>query len=85
MSSTTTQPTFNYVCANDMRAENPLNIRLGQMWKAVEEESGGRLHVEDRAGQAAGQRDRLSPRVGNAAVNPYSNRRDGGPSICLSR
>ena len=46
MSSTTSQPTFNYVCANDMRAENPLNIRLGQMWKAVEEESGGRLHVE---------------------------------------
>ena len=46
MSAINSQPTFKYICANDMRAENPLNIRLGQMWKAVEEESNGILHVE---------------------------------------
>jgi len=46
MTANTSPPHFNYICANDMRAENPLNIRLGQMWKAVEEETNGQLHVE---------------------------------------
>ena len=45
MSANNSPPAFKYICANDMRADNPLNIRLGQMWKSVEEESNGRLHV----------------------------------------
>ncbi len=37
---------FHYVCAHDMRAENPLNIRLAQMWDAVRDETQGQLEVE---------------------------------------
>jgi tripartite ATP-independent transporter DctP family solute receptor len=37
---------FRYVCSHDLRAENPLHIRLEQMFDAVREESGGRLEVE---------------------------------------
>ena len=42
---------FEYVCAHDMRPENPLDIRLNQMWQAVREETGGVLDV--KTGQVA--------------------------------
>jgi len=37
---------FNYACAHDMRVENPLHIRLAQMWNAVRDETQGQLEVE---------------------------------------
>ena len=38
--------TFNYICSHDMRPENPLHVRLTQMWDAVRKETDGRLEVE---------------------------------------
>lgn len=46
--------TFHYVCAHDMRVENPLDIRLKQMWNAVREETQGVLEVETIPWGAAG-------------------------------
>ncbi len=37
---------FHYKCAHDMRVENPLHIRLVQMWDAVRDETQGRLEME---------------------------------------
>jgi len=37
---------FRYICAHDMRVENPLHIRQTQMWEAVREETDGVLEVE---------------------------------------
>ncbi len=37
---------FRYVCAHDMRVENPLHQRLTQMWDAVSAETGGVLEME---------------------------------------
>ena len=37
---------FHYVCSHDLRAENPLHIRLTQMWEAVRDETQGRMEVE---------------------------------------
>jgi TRAP-type C4-dicarboxylate transport system substrate-binding protein len=37
---------FHYVCAHDMRVENPLHIRLTQVFEAVRDETQGRLEVE---------------------------------------
>ena len=45
---------FQYVCAHDMRVENPLDIRLKQMWNAVREETNGVLEVETIPWGAAG-------------------------------
>ena len=45
---------FSYVCAHDMRAENPLHIRLMQMWNAVRDETRGRLEVSTLPWGAAG-------------------------------
>ena len=44
--ATATNAKFHYVCAHDMRVENPLNIRLTQMWGAVRDETQGQLEVE---------------------------------------
>jgi TRAP-type C4-dicarboxylate transport system substrate-binding protein len=44
MSATT--KTFHYICSHDMRPENPLHIRLTQMFEAVRSETAGRLEVE---------------------------------------
>lgn len=41
-----TSDRFHYVCSHDLRAENPLHIRLTQMWQAVRNETQGRLEVE---------------------------------------
>lgn len=41
-----TQKTFRYICAHDMRVENPLHIRQTQMWDAVRKETDGVLDVE---------------------------------------
>jgi TRAP-type transport system periplasmic protein len=45
---------FEYVCANDMRAENPLNLRLREMFDAVERETGGQLSVDIKPWGTAG-------------------------------
>ena len=37
---------FRYTCSHDLRAENPLHLRLTQMFDAIREETGGRLDVE---------------------------------------
>ena len=37
---------FRYVCSHDLRAENPLHLRLTQMFDAIREETGGRLEAE---------------------------------------
>ncbi len=36
---------FNYVCAHDMRIENPLHVRLSQMWDEVGQQTNGALNV----------------------------------------
>ncbi len=36
---------FNYVCAHDMRIENPLHVRLSQMWEEVRQQTNGALNV----------------------------------------
>ncbi|MGZ8202725.1 MAG: TRAP transporter substrate-binding protein [Burkholderiales bacterium] len=38
--------TFRYICSHDMRVENPLHIRLTEMFEAVRRETGGQLEVE---------------------------------------
>jgi TRAP-type C4-dicarboxylate transport system substrate-binding protein len=38
--------TFQYMCSHDMRVENPLHIRLTQMFNAVRRETEGQLEVE---------------------------------------
>jgi len=45
---------FSYVCAHDMRAENPLHVRLMQMWDAVRDETRGQLEVATLPWGAAG-------------------------------
>ncbi len=37
---------FQYICAHDMRVENPLHIRLSELWEAVHNETDGELTVE---------------------------------------
>ena len=37
---------FRYICSHDLRAENPLHLRLTQMFDAIREETGGRLEVD---------------------------------------
>ena len=49
-----TRNRFHYVCSHDLRAENPLHIRLTQMWEAVRNETQGRLEVETRPWGATG-------------------------------
>ncbi len=41
-----TKNTFHYVCSHDMRVENPLHVRLTQMFDAIRRETEGRLEVE---------------------------------------
>lgn len=36
---------FKYICAHDMRPENPLHVRLTELWDAVREDTGGELDV----------------------------------------
>lgn len=36
---------FEYVCANDMRADNPLNLGLTEMWDRIERGTNGVLSV----------------------------------------
>ncbi len=36
---------FNYVCAHDMRPDNPLHVHLTQMWEGVARETNGELSV----------------------------------------
>jgi TRAP-type C4-dicarboxylate transport system substrate-binding protein len=38
--------TWQYVCAHDMRPENPLHVRLLELWRQVAVETEGRLEVE---------------------------------------
>ncbi len=45
MTASKTAPRFNYICAHDMRAENPLHVRLTQMWEEVARETDGDLVV----------------------------------------
>ncbi len=37
---------FDYVCGHDMRVENPLHVRLSQMWEEVAAQTGGALNVK---------------------------------------
>jgi TRAP-type C4-dicarboxylate transport system substrate-binding protein len=46
MAQASNKAVFRYVCAHDMRAENPLHLRLVQMWNAVRDETGGRIEME---------------------------------------
>lgn len=41
-----TTKTFRYVCSHDMRAENPLHLRLTQLFEPVRQETAGGLEVE---------------------------------------
>jgi TRAP-type C4-dicarboxylate transport system substrate-binding protein len=38
--------TFEYICAHDMRAENPLHRHLTALFSAVEDATNGRLKVD---------------------------------------
>ncbi len=45
---------FQYLCAHDMRAENPLHLRLREMFDAVSAETQGRLEVDIQPWGSAG-------------------------------
>lgn len=48
-----TKKKFQYVCAHDLRAENPLHIRITQMWQAVRDETQGQLETLPWGGAGA--------------------------------
>lgn len=37
---------FEFKCATSLGPDHPVNIRLTQMWAAIEQESGGRIHTQ---------------------------------------
>jgi TRAP-type transport system periplasmic protein len=37
---------FEFRCASDLATAHPSSIRMNQMWAAVEQESGGRIHTQ---------------------------------------
>ena len=72
---TTTGPKrFEYVCANDMRADNPLNLRLTEMWDLVERETHGVLAVRVMPwGTAGPSKESLAKLLdGRIAFHPVS-------------
>jgi len=46
MASASGNGSFHYICSHDLRAENPLHLRLTEMFDAVRRETQGRLDVE---------------------------------------
>jgi TRAP-type transport system periplasmic protein len=37
---------FEFKCGSDLQMEVPTNVRLTEMWKTIQRESGGRIHVQ---------------------------------------
>lgn len=37
---------FEFKCSSELSVEHPTSIRLTQMWAAIEQESGGRIHTQ---------------------------------------
>lgn len=54
MAATSATKVYRYICAHDMRAENPLHLRLREMWDAVSVETGGRIEMQILPWGAAG-------------------------------